>query len=174
MAYHGAHIAAAAAEKKQRQLEAEEEEKMTKYSSDDMDKWEFKIVRSESGAFRKTEVLADLVDEEALAGWEMLEKFDNKRIRFRRPIDARKNDHNLPDYIDPYRTQYGTPSQMIAVAVAVGVLLLGILVAVFVGLRGAGDFSFDSVAWGEISVILFLVIGVGIAAVAVAFARARG
>jgi len=170
MAYHGAHIAAAAAAKKQRQLEKDEEENMTKYNSDDMEKWEFKIVRSDSGAFRKPDVLADLVEDEALAGWEMLEKFDNKRIRFRRPIEARKRDHTLPDFVDPYRTQYGSPSQMIAIAVAVVVLLLGVLVFAFAGLQRGEELSFG----GQIPVVLFLVLGVAVAGIAVAFARSRG
>lgn len=48
MAYHGAHIAAAAAAKKRKLEEEAEEEKMTKYNDDKAEKWEYKIVRSES------------------------------------------------------------------------------------------------------------------------------
>mgnify|MGYP003961494219 FL=1 len=97
MAYHGAHIAATAAAEKQRKIEEAEEEKMTKYNHDESEKWEYKIVRSESGTFRNPNVLAELVEDEALAGWEMLEKFDNRRIRFRRPVEARKRDAMLPE-----------------------------------------------------------------------------
>jgi len=143
---------------------------MTKYSNDDMEKWEFKIVRSDSGAFRKPDVLAELVEEEALSGWEMLEKFDNKRIRFRRPVDARKRDHTLPDYVDPYRTHYGSPSQMIAILIGVGVLLLGVLVFSFIGLQRGEEFSFG----GQSPTVLFLIVGLLVAGAAVAFARLRG
>ncbi len=170
MAYHGAHIAAAAAAEKQRQLEEDEEEKMTKYSNDDMEKWEFKIVRSDSGAFRKPDVLAELVEEEALAGWEMLEKFDNKRIRFRRSIEDRKRDAMLPDYVDPYRTQYGSSPQATAILIGVILLLLGVfLFGFFAFRRGGGLFA------GELAPILVVLIGgIGVLAAVFAILRSRG
>ncbi|MBE9525165.1 MAG: hypothetical protein IMY76_08695 [Chloroflexi bacterium] len=170
MAYHGAHIAAAAAAEKQRQLEEDEEEKMTKYSNDDMEKWEFKIVRSDSGAFRKPDVLAELVEEEALAGWEMLEKFDNKRIRFRRSIEDRKRDAMLPDYVDPYRTQYGSSPQVTAILIGVILLLLGVfLFGFFAFRRGGGLFA------GELAPILVVLIGgIGVLAAVFAILRSRG
>lgn len=170
MAYHGAHIAAVEAAKKQRQLEEDEEEKMTNYNNSDMEKWEFKIVRSDSGAFRKPETLAALVEEEAQAGWEMLEKFDNNRVRFRRPVDARKRDHLLPEYVDPYRTKYGSSSQTAAVLIGVMTLLLGVFMFGFLFLKRGDGFS----SGGQIPTILFLVVGVAVAGVAVAVARARG
>lgn len=170
MAYHGAHIAAAAAAKKQRQLEEDEEEKMTKYSSDDMEKWEYKIVRSDSGVFKRQGNLAALVEEEAMAGWEMLEKFDNKRVRFRRPIEARKRDDLLPDYVDPYRTQYGSPSKMIAIIIGVLVLLLGMLVFGFTAFQDGNDFSFG----GQTPTILFLIVGIVVAGAAAVFVKSRG
>ena len=43
--------------------------------------------------------------EEKRAGSVLVEKFDNMRLRFKRPMSARENDHTLP--IDPYRTCYG-------------------------------------------------------------------
>ncbi len=168
MAYHGAHIAAAAAAEKQRQLEEDEEEKMTKYNNDNMEKWEFKIVRSDSNAFRKPDVLATLVEEEALSGWEMLEKFDNKRVRFRRPVEARKRDAMLPEYVDPYRTKYGSPTQAMAIAIGVGVLLLGIIV--YAALQRGNELSFS----GQIPTVMILVVGVLVAGAAVVFAKSRG
>jgi len=63
---------------------------------------------------------------EDLAGWEMLEKFDDKRIRFRRHIKNRYNDQFLD--IDPYRTQYGLREESIIIIVALlSALILGIV-----------------------------------------------
>lgn len=81
---------------------------MTRYSAEELsDDWEFKIVRSDLPVFRKRERLQQLLDEEAHAGWVMLEKLDNQRVRFKRPRSARAQDGFLPPDVDPYRTQYG-------------------------------------------------------------------
>ena len=105
----GATAAAAAAAQRQQMMFAEEEEDMTRYTQDDLgNNWEFKIVRSDSATFRKPEVLRKVIEEEARAGWVMLEKFDNSRIRFKRPRSARTRDALLPPGVDPYRTVYGT------------------------------------------------------------------
>lgn len=94
-----AHIAAtsgataAAAAERQQMMFAEEEEDMTGYTQDDLNNdWEFKIVRSDTAAFRKPEVLKKLLEEEARVGWVMLEKFDDGRVRFKRPRSARTRD----------------------------------------------------------------------------------
>jgi hypothetical protein len=102
-----------------------EEKNMTEYTQDaSKGDWEFKIVRSDSGAFRKPEVLEKLIDEEAQSGWVLLEKFDDNRVRFKRPRSAHTRDAYL-DGIDPYRTQYGAPSaQYVTIAVLIGLLLL--------------------------------------------------
>lgn len=100
----GAHIAAHLAAEKKRK----EEEIMTAYRTEDLaGDWEFKIVRSASGAFRNPNVQARVEAEEALAGWTLLEKFDNGRLRFKRPVSARRKDELLPRGFDPYRTTYG-------------------------------------------------------------------
>ncbi|MBN2086543.1 MAG: hypothetical protein JW748_15105 [Anaerolineales bacterium] len=81
---------------------------MTHYSVQDLDgEWEFKIVRANTGMFRNPAALDKLVQEEAQAGWILLEKFDNTRVRFKRPVSARRNDSRLAQGVDPYRTQYG-------------------------------------------------------------------
>jgi len=134
MAYTGAVVAAAAAKKRRQRLLAEEEN-VTSYTPDDLkNDWEFKIVRSDSGAFRKPEVLEKLVEEEAQAGWVMLEKLDDSRIRFKRPHSARAGDDFLPEGVDPYRTRYGVPSTRYAAAVGVliGLVALGLAVAYLV------------------------------------------
>ncbi len=99
-----AHIAAQAA----LQEMMEEEEIMTTYTREELDNdWEFKIVRSATDAFKNPQVLQTLLEEEAVAGWWMVEKFSNGRVRFKRPAAARERDARLPAQIDPYRTQYG-------------------------------------------------------------------
>lgn len=105
---------------------------MTNYTQDDLkNDWEFKIVRSDAAAFRKPEVLEKLVEEEAQAGWVMLEKLDDNRIRFKRPRTARAGDDFLPEGVDPYRTRHGVPSARYAVLVLIGLMVLGLGVAVY-------------------------------------------
>ena len=136
----------------QRQEQAllnEEEEQLTPYDSketiDPMDSkatqsktksndprlvgWEFKIVRASSDVFRDSSVLKRLCEEEASAGWIMLEKLDDRRIRFKRPIAMREiiRAELLP--IDPYRTNYGHSRSWKPWAIASGGLLLLILPA---------------------------------------------
>ncbi len=135
----------------QRQEQAllqEEEEQLTPYDSretiDPMDSqaqpktksndprlvgWEFKIVRASSDVFRDPSVLKRLCEEEASAGWIMLEKLDDRRIRFKRPIAMREviRADLLP--IDPYRTTYGTARSWKNWAIAGGGLLLLVLPA---------------------------------------------
>ena len=113
----------------------EEEEKMTGYSAEELENdWEFKIVRSTFGAFRKNEILQALIEEEAQAGWEMIEKFDDYRVRFKRPIQERKRDQLLPVYIDPYRTQYGglgNRNILIIISLGLGLFLMAAGLVVF-------------------------------------------
>lgn len=119
-------IAAAAHAKKMR----EEEEKLTNYKSDDMDKWEFKIVRANTQYFKKAENLRRICDEEARNGWEMVEKFDNYRVRFKRRTDRRSSSGSSD--IDPYRTNIGIAQGSIVFLVLgiVGVLA-GALALIF-------------------------------------------
>ena len=63
---------------------------MTPYQDQDLSgDWEFKILRSVTGAFGKPEKLKEALDQEAKAGWVLVEKFDNGRIRLKRPASAR-------------------------------------------------------------------------------------
>ncbi|MGI6362201.1 MAG: hypothetical protein ACOX21_00140 [Bacillota bacterium] len=64
--------------------------------------------------------MPELCAEEAENGWELVEKFDHNRIRFKRPIAKRANDHMA--IIDPYRTRIGMSEGALA-AVVVGVIL---------------------------------------------------
>ncbi len=135
MAFYSAGAGAtAAAEKRRQMLFAEEEGDMAQYTQDDLQKdYEFKIVRSGSAAFRKPETLQELVEEESRAGWVMLEKFDDSRVRFKRPRSARARDAFLPEGVDPYRTQYGAFAAQRAtmIGLVIGVLLFTLGLAVF-------------------------------------------
>jgi hypothetical protein len=133
----GATAAAAAAARRRQMMFAEEEEDMTRYTQDDLgNDWEFKIVRSDSAAFRKPEVLRKVIEEEARAGWVMLEKFDDGRIRFKRPRSARTRDALLPPGTDPYRTQYGMSSTRI------GLLVVALMMLALLGLGALGFWVF--------------------------------
>lgn len=155
---HGAFIAAQQA-REQRLREQEEEEAMTRYSTEDLEKnWEFKIVRSESGAFRKPEVFQTLLQEESLAGWELVEKLDNRRVRLKRPREARRRDTSLPTEIDPYRTYYGRPTARNVVMIGVG-LMIALVIGLTVVIQSMSGASGSVEAP---SLILPMIAGVGI------------
>ena len=95
---------------------------MTKYTDAELQSdWEFKIVRANLAGFRSPEVLQQVCTEEARGGWILVEKFDNHRLRFKRPVAARAGDAGLE--FDPYRSQYGTSSRVILATIAAGALL---------------------------------------------------
>jgi hypothetical protein len=142
-AIHGAIIAA-----RKRQQE-EEEQKMTQYNAEDLNGWEFKIVRSTFRRFRNSEAIRRLMEEEAQNGWEMVEKFDDYRIRFKRRTDKRA--FHSGGVVDPYRTNYGT-SQIILPLIAVGVAL-ALAATLFL-------FKNDSVESSATPLLPFVVFGV--------------
>jgi hypothetical protein len=126
----GAASAAAAAEAR-RQME--EEEEMTGYRADELAQdFEFKILRSATGAFKRLERLQQILEEEARAGWVLVEKFDDSRIRLKRPASARERDGKLG--LDAYRTYVGPSQNTIALAIIGGILgvmlLFGLMLAV--------------------------------------------
>jgi len=109
---------------------AAEEERMAGYRPEDLEGWEFKILRTTGGAFRTPEKLHEVLTEESRAGWELLEKFDEQRLRLKRPTRARERDYQLD--FDPYRTYVGmTPNMLglVVLGVVFGVLALGAVVA---------------------------------------------
>jgi hypothetical protein len=131
MKMHGAHVAIHASKQGIKKKQQEEEE-MTKYRQNDLENdWEFKIVRSATGAFKKPQVLRRVIDEEALAGWKMVEKFDDSRIRFKRSADAAKKDHMLPLSIDPYRSYYGISEGALGATIG---LSIGVILAIVITL----------------------------------------
>lgn len=107
---HASHVAitAATAAAAIRKRQEAEEESMTSYSPDELAQdWEFKIIRSNTEAFGKPEAMRQMLVEEAQAGWMLVEKFDNGRVRLKRPRAARANDAALPAGVDAYRSYYG-------------------------------------------------------------------
>jgi hypothetical protein len=107
-------ITAAGAAEHQRKHQGEEE-LMTTYGTDDIEGWEFKIVRAATRKFKDPEFLRQTCEEEARSGWEMLEKFDNCRVRFKRRIENRDGDQHRD--IDPYRTQVGLTSDQLGLLI---------------------------------------------------------
>jgi len=93
---------------------------MTKYTADEIEGWEFKIVRASTRKFKDPEFFRKTCEEEARAGWEMLEKFDDNRVRFRRKIEHRDGD--LHREIDPYRTLVGMSMDQLGLLIGASVL----------------------------------------------------
>jgi hypothetical protein len=121
----GAGAAAAAA---RRRREQQEEEEMTSYQLQDLSgDWEFKILRSVTGAFGNPGKLKKTLDQEARAGWTLLEKLDNRRLRLKRPVSARSGDGALG--FDPYRTYVGLSE--VGFALLLVVLIFGTMSVIF-------------------------------------------
>jgi hypothetical protein len=88
-----------------RKQQHEEEHDRTPYTEEElMEYWEFKIIRSVGARFDDPAFLARILQEEALAGWRMLEKFDGARVRLKRLAGQQLNAAELPAGYDPYRT----------------------------------------------------------------------
>ncbi len=123
---------AAAAAAAYAELQRQEEEEMTPYSAKDLDDgWEFKILRSNFATFRDPEKLRATLEEEKRGGWTLVEKFDDQRIRLKRPAGAKQAQGELADGYDPYRTTVGTPRNVIALAAlgAFAVIAVSLLAA---------------------------------------------
>lgn len=143
-----------------------EEEKMTNYRSDDLDGWEFKIVRSNFGRFRKPEAIRALCDREAKAGWEMLEKFDNNRIRFKRRVEKRSQDQYLEG--DPYRSSADSFNGRAGTMIAVMVIMLGGLVAFF-----SFNYDFEITDGGQFGTVVALVLLLAVSVAAAVVIKRR-
>ena len=130
-------------QKKQRREEVEEEN-LTRYesniSSDQPKGWEFKILRTSSGGFRRRKILNKVCAEEAQAGWILLEKMDDHRLRFRRPVTARDRDSQCK--IDPYRTRYGI-SEIVETWTTITILLIIMGGAAILGFTAMNRFFGD-------------------------------
>lgn len=89
--------------------------------------WEFKIVRAKRDLFQDPEVFQLLCDEEGEAGWILLEKLDDRRVRFKRPIALREIIKAEFLNRDPYRCFYGStwqPSKWLgAIALTIAIVV---------------------------------------------------
>ena len=117
----GAAGAAAAAAAAAQQRREHEEEDMTLMNTDPSGNVEYKIIRSVTGAFKNPAKFRTFLDEEARAGWDLVEKLDNYRARLRRPIECRKRDSELGQ--DPYRTQVGMSETALVLWILIPALL---------------------------------------------------
>jgi len=133
----GAGAVAGAAAAATAELMRQEEEEMTPYTDRDLaEGWEFKIVRSNWAVFSKPEQLRAVLAEEKKGGWILVEKFDDSRIRLKRPAGAKTLEGDFEDGYDPYRTVVGISREArarlflilgVAVAVAFGLFLIAII-----------------------------------------------
>ena len=91
--------------------------------------WEFKIVRANRNLFREPAVLKRLCEEEAQSGWILLEKLDDRRVRFKRSTALR--DTVKPEFLanDPYRCYYGSSWQPLTWLSAIFALVATLLPA---------------------------------------------
>ena len=130
----GTAAAAGAAAAAMAELLRQEEEEMTPYSDKDLaEGWEFKIVRSTSAAFRKPEQLrAVLAEEEKKGGWVLVEKFDDSRIRLKRPAGTKMVERDFEDGYDPYRSMVGISGEqrLLMFAIGVGVLFVSFIIVI--------------------------------------------
>ncbi|MFT4886946.1 MAG: hypothetical protein ACJA2D_000931 [Pseudohongiellaceae bacterium] len=69
---------------------------------------EYKVLQSQTPLFVSTAKMQELLAEESKAGWRLLEKEDNYRIKLQRDISNRDNDKNLD--FDAYRSTIGVSS----------------------------------------------------------------
>jgi len=147
--------------------EAKEEEEMTNYKDSELDGWEFKIIRADTKRFKNRDMVEKVRMEEAKAGWELVEKFDDYRMRFKRRIEKRSMDSHLE--IDPYRSRISmSKGSIIALIVAALTALVGALT--LLGFR----FGFDRGLVGGFTVpaiILAMIVVFGIIAGIIAIRR---
>ncbi len=130
-------VAASAATAARMRREQEEEEELTPYTHKDLaEDWEFKILRSVTGRFRDAAWLQSVLDEEARAGWQLVEKFDNARVRLKRPASARARDATLG--FDAYRTSVGISQARYTILILLLVFgFIGLVTVLFAALSGS-------------------------------------
>lgn len=104
---------------------------MTSYNREELaDEWEFKILRSATGAFGNPAKMQRFLEEEAEFGWVLVEKFDNQRLRLKRRANAKPPKPEQGG--DPYRTNVGTSEAQMAMLIVFSILLAGALLGVIV------------------------------------------
>jgi hypothetical protein len=128
-----------AAASKKREEEEEERAMLRQLRRDDPEsRYEYKLLRSHAFAFRRPERRQAILDEEMLAGWEMIAKLDDSRMVMRRPRSAREADSMLPPDVDPFRTEVDTNMPLVMGIVLALSLVVGLLVAALIGYEQPG------------------------------------
>jgi hypothetical protein len=98
----------------------EEEEEVTSFNTDPSGAVEYKIIRSATGAFKDPAKFRAALEEEAQAGWDLVEKLDNSRARLRRSVSFRQKDGEFSQ--DPYRISVGISESAFVLRIVLGVL----------------------------------------------------
>src|SRR5262249_26201167 len=94
---------------------------------------EYKIIRSATGAFKNPAKFRAALEEEAQAGWELVEKLDDKRVRLRRAVAWRQKDGERSQ--DAYRLTVGVSEVPFGLWIALGILAgMTLLVGVVIGI----------------------------------------
>jgi hypothetical protein len=119
-------LIAAAAKRREQEQEREELAMIERLSQEDGEgRYEYKVLRSYTNAFRSPERRRQILNEEARAGWEMVAKLDNARLIVRRP---RTTQDSPIQGIDPYRTQVDTNLPVVSGVLVAMIMLVGMVV----------------------------------------------
>jgi hypothetical protein len=92
---------------------------------------EYKVIQATTPYFAKSQNIATVMSEEEKAGWRLLEKCDNYKLRLQRDISHRAKDKDLG--IDPYRTQVGINNAIVYGVTTVITLTVVYLIFLMVG-----------------------------------------
>ena len=71
---------------------------------------EYKIIQSQTPLFANSAKMHEVLEQESRAGWQLLEKEDNFRLKLQRSISHRENDAALD--FDAYRSNVGVSSMV--------------------------------------------------------------
>jgi hypothetical protein len=154
-------IPAAVALRRARRRDRAEEDNQTPYAEEElMQHWEFKIIRHRLGRFDRAAYLEQVLKEEAQAGWQLVEKFDGRRVRLKRAAPPRPGDAALPRGYDPYRTRLGPSDMKLGLWAAAGTCAVcGFVFVVLAVLTSPQPFFWSLAAVGGALLLLFGVVG---------------
>lgn len=77
---------------------------------------EYKTIQAQTPLFTDSKKMHDVLETEAKAGWQLLWKEDNYKLKLQREISHRDNDKNLA--FDAYRSTVGVSSTVTYVGTA--------------------------------------------------------
>ena len=92
---------------------------------------EYKVVQAQTPLFASTPKMLEILQEESEAGWELLEKEDNYRIKLKRDVSCRERDGERS--VDPYRSSVGV-SSVVTYGATAGVTLVIVSVILYLAL----------------------------------------